>query len=275
MTARPLADLSRLSLNDKTVDQLTLPQAIQACVDAGIRWIGPWREKVGEFGLEPSARLLREAGLQVSGLCRGGFFPAANGVARRRRDADNRRAVEEAAALGANVLVLVCGPPPDRDLRAARVMVAEGLERLEPYAAECGVSLGVEPLHPMMAAERSVVVTLGEAIALAERFDPGRVGVIVDAYHVWWSPDLDADVARCAGRILGYHVSDWLVPTTNMLSGRGLMGDGVIDLRRIRGLVEAAGYTGPIEVEVINPALGCVPARELVTTVCERYLAWV
>jgi sugar phosphate isomerase/epimerase len=275
VNARPLADLSRLSLNQITVDQLTLPEAIELSVDAGIEWIGPWREKVAEIGLDESARLLREAGLRVSSLCRGGFFPAASAAERRGRDADNRRAVEEAAALGADVLVIVSGPAPDRDLRAARRMVVDGVDRLVPHAAECGVRLGIEPLHPMMAAERSVVVTLREAIALAERFDPSQVGIVVDAYHVWWDPDLETELARCYGLIAGYHVSDWLVPTIDLLAGRGLMGDGVIDLRRIRGLIEAAGYAGPIEVEVISSALRRVPAHELVRAIRERYLACV
>jgi sugar phosphate isomerase/epimerase len=154
-------------------------------------------------------------------------------------------------------------------------MVEEGIGRLAPHAARSGVRLGIEPLHPMMIGERSVVVTLGQAAELAERFDPDSVGIVVDAYHVWWDPDLKTQLTRCSGRIVGYHVSDWLVPTMDLLAGRGLMGDGVIELPRIRALVEAAGYRGPIEAEVINRELAGVPARELAETIRERYLAFV
>ncbi len=271
MTDGVAPDSARLSLNQITVDQLGLAEAVAHCAEAGIRWIGPWREKVMATGLEESARLIREAGLGVSSLCRGGFFAVGNGD---ERSEDNRRAVEEAAALGAGTLVLVCGPAPDGDLRSARRAVAEGIEGLAPYAEEMGVRLGIEPLHPMMAAERSVVVTLAEALALASRFDAATVGVVVDAYHVWWDPELEAQLERCTGRIAGYHVSDWLVPTTDVLAGRGLMGDGVLELQRIRTLVEASGYRGPIEVEVINPALRSVAPAELLRDIRRRFLVY-
>jgi sugar phosphate isomerase/epimerase len=269
--APPLTDLGRLSFNQITADQLTLEQAIEACADAGIEWIGPWRHKLDDR----SAERIRDAGLRVSSLCRGGFFPAASESERRERDADNRRAVEQAAELDTDVLVLVCGGAPGSELGAARAQVADGIERLAPFAADHGVRLAIEPLHPMMVVERSVIVTLGQANQIAARFDPERVGVVVDAYHVWWDPELERELERARGRIYGYHVSDWLVPTTNLLAGRGMMGDGAIDLRRLRALVEAAGYEGPIEVEVINEELAEVPGRELVATVCERYLAHV
>jgi sugar phosphate isomerase/epimerase len=272
--AAPLADLSRISLNQITAEQLTLAEAAAACARAGVAWIGPWRHKLVD-GAETAADLLHDAGLRVSSLCRGGFFPAADAAARRERDSDNRRAVDEAAVLGTDVLVLVCGSAPDGDLAAARRMVLEGIQRLLPHAVERGVRLGIEPLHPMMIAERSVVVTLAQANDLAERFEPAHVGIVVDAYHVWWDPDLERQVERAAGRIVGYHVSDWLSPTPDVLAGRGMMGDGVIDLRGLRGLVEDAGYDGPIEVEVINPALAELPRDELMARVCERCLSCV
>jgi sugar phosphate isomerase/epimerase len=272
--APPLTDLSRVSLNQITADGLSLEQAVEACAIAGLSWIGPWRHKIGD-DVERAGRLIEDAGLRVSSLCRGGFFPAADAADRRRREADNRRAVEQAAALGTDVLVVVCGPAPNGDLAGARRMVLEGIERLAPHAAAAGVRLGIEPLHPMMIAERSVVVTLAQANDLAAPFDPAAVGIVVDAYHVWWDPELGAELTRAAGRIVGYHVSDWLSPTTDLLAGRGLMGDGVIDLRRLRSLVEAAGYDGPIEVEVINPRLAELPAERLLATVAERCLRWV
>jgi sugar phosphate isomerase/epimerase len=264
------ADGSRLSLNSITVDQLTLEQTAELCRALGIRWIAPWRHKLAD-PVERTADLLRDAGLSVSSLCRGGFFPARDASARAERERDNRRALEETAALGADVLVLVCGPPANGDLARSRAMVSEGIERLVPHAASLGVRLGIEPLHPMMAAERSVIVTLAQALDVADRFDPAHVGVIVDAYHVWWDPDLAQQIVRARGRILGFHVSDWLTPTTDVLAGRGLMGDGVIDLRGLRALVEAAGYTGPIEVEIINPSLASLEPRAFVADVRERF----
>ena len=268
------AQLERLSLNQITVDQWTLPEVVEGCARAGIGTIAPWREPVAQIGLQAAARLIADAGLRVSSLCRGGFFPTASASDRRRADDDNRRAVDEAAALGTDVLVLVCGPPVGRDLVRAREEIAAGIERLAPYAAQHGVRLGIEPLHPMMIGERSAIVTLGEALDIALRFDAG-VGVVVDAYHVWWDPALERELARAAGRIVGFHVSDWLVPTHDLLQGRGMMGDGIIELRRLRGLVEDAGYDGPIEVEVINRDLWRLPGDELVALVRERFAAAV
>jgi sugar phosphate isomerase/epimerase len=216
--------------------------------------------------------MIREAGLRVSSLCRGGFFPAADAPGRRAADEDNRRAVEEAATLGTDVLVLVCGPPIGRDVEAARAQILGGIERLVPHAEEHGVRLAIEPLHPMMISERSAIVTLGEANDLAERFDDTRVGVVVDAYHVWWDPRLYEEIARAGRRILGYHVADWLVPTTDRLQGRGMMGTGVIDLKRIRAAVEEAGYDGPIEVEVINRDAWDRPGDDIVAEACEAFL---
>jgi sugar phosphate isomerase/epimerase len=267
--------LERLSLNQATVEQWSLREAVEGCARHGIGWIGPWRHKVADLGVAASARLIRDAGLRVSGLCRGGWFPAATQAERRARIEDNLRAVEEAAELGTDVLVLVCGPAPDRDLAAARAMVAEGVAAIVSHATACSVRLAIEPLHPMFAGDRSVIVTLGEALDLAERFPEDRCGVIVDAYHVWWDPQVEAQVARAGRRILGYHVSDWLAPPPDALLGRGMMGDGVIELRRLRGAVEAAGYTGPIEVEIFNQALRDAPGDDVLAVLAERFLAVV
>jgi sugar phosphate isomerase/epimerase len=276
MTAQDGAPpLQRLSLNQITVDQWSLPEVVEGCARAGITTIAPWRQPVAEVGLGVATRLIADAGLRVSSLCRGGFFPAAGAAERRRADDDNRRAIDEAAELGTDVLVLVCGPPLGRDLAQARADIAAGIERLVPYAEAHGVRLGVEPLHPMMIGERSAIVTLGEALDLALRFDVHQVGVVIDVYHVWWDPALEREIARAAGRTVGFHVSDWLVPTADLLEGRGMMGDGIIDVRRIRHLVEAAGYDGPIEVEVINRDLRRVPGEEVVALTRERFAACV
>jgi sugar phosphate isomerase/epimerase len=270
-----LTDLSRLSLNQATIQSWGVREAVEGCARAGIPWIGLWRDKVAEAGLAASARLVRDAGLRVSSLCRGGFFGAASPAERQARDDDNRRAVDEAAELGAEVLVLVCGPAPTRDLPAGRALVEEGIARLLPYAAERGVRLGIEPLHPVFAGDRSVIVTLAEANALAERLRSPWLGVIIDVYHVWWDPELYGEIARAAGHTFGYHVNDWLAPPPDTLLGRGMMGDGVIELRRIRAAVEAAGYRGPIEVEIFNRSIWDAPGDEVLATMCERYLAQV
>jgi len=271
----PLKSLDRLSLNQITTDRWSLQEAVEGCVRAGIPWIGLWRHKVTGDKLAESKRIVRDSGLKVSSLCRGGMFPAATAAERQARLDDNRRAVDEAAELGTDVLVLVCGPAPDRDIGLARQWVAEGIEQLIPYAQSCGIKLGIEPLHPMYAAERSVIVTLAQANTMAEQYKPQEVGVIVDVFHIWWDPELYAQIARASGRILGYHVSDWIVPTPDMLMGRGMMGDGRIELRRIRQAVEAAGYVGPIEVEIFNQAIWDQPGDAVLSLMKERFLEHV
>lgn len=272
---QPMTDLSRLSLNQATTRRWTLAEAADGCARAGIPWIGVWRDRLAEVGAEQAARIVRDAGLRVSGLCRGGMFPAATAEERQARIEDNLRAVEEAAALGTDVLVLVCGPAPDRDIGAARAMVEDGIAAVLPHARAHGVKLAIEPLHPMFAADRSVIASAGEANDLAERFDSPNVGVILDSYHLWWDATLYQQIRRASGRILGHHVSDWIVPLPDVLLGRGMMGDGVIELRRIRTAMEAAGYTGPIEVEIFNQAIWDTPGDEVLALMAHRFLECV
>ena len=272
---KPFTGIDRLSLNQITTQKWSVREAVDGCARTGIPFIGLWRDKVAETGLRESARMVREAGLHISSLCRGGWFSAATAAERQARLDDNRRALDEAAELGTDVLVLVCGPAADRDIGAARAYVEEAIAQLIPYAAERGVKLGIEPLHPMYAAERSVIVTLAEANRLVHRLDHNHVGVVIDAYHVWWDPDIYTQIVEAAGRILGFHVSDWLVPTPDLLMGRGMMGDGVIELRRLRYAVEAAGYTGPIEVEIFNQALWDMPCDDVLQLMRTRYLDYV
>ena len=267
-----LTDLSRLSLNQATTQHCSVREAAAGCVRAGIPFIGLWRDKVAATGLRESARIVRDAGLHVSSLCRGGWFPAATAAERQAHIDDNRRAIDEASELGTDLLVLVCGPASDRDIDAARAQVAEGIAAIAPYAAERGVRLGIEPLHPMFAGDRSVIVTLAEANQLAAQFSPEQVGVVIDVYHVWWDPDVYHQIALAADRIFGFHVNDWLAPPPDILKGRGMMGDGVIELRRLRHAVEAAGYTGPIEVEIFNQDLWDRPGDEILDLMCSRYL---
>lgn len=267
-----LTSIDRLSLNQITTEKWSVREAIEGCARAEVPWIALWRHKVEKEGLAESKRLISDAGLKVSSLCRGGMFPAATASERVISMDDNRKAVDEAAELGAKVLVLVCGPAPNRDIDGARKMVEEGIEKLVPYAEERGITLGIEPLHPMYAAERSVIVSLAQANDMAEKYSPQQVGVVVDVFHVWWDPYLYQEIQRAQGRIVGYHVSDWIVPTPDMLLGRGMMGDGVIELRRIRQAVEKAGYAGPIEVEIFNQSIWDRPGDEVLTEMKARYL---
>lgn len=267
--------LENLSLNQITTEQWSLKEAVEGCVKADIPWISLWRHKIEEIGLDESKKMIQDAGLKLSSLCRGGMFPAATAELRQQALDDNRRAVEEAAELGTDVLVLVCGSAPDHDIDTARKWVEEGIEQLVPFAESYGVKLGIEPLHPMYAADRSVVVTLDQANTMAEKFRVDQVGVVVDVFHVWWDPDLYNQIARAKGRILGFHVSDWSVPITDTFKARHMMGDGVIEIRRIRQAVEQAGYHGPIEVEIMNQTIWEQPGDETLAIIKDRYLKHV
>ncbi len=267
--------LENLSLNQITTENWTLEEAIQGCVKAEVPWIAPWRHKVHELGLAESKKQIEAAGLKVSSLCRGGMFPAATAEERQKNIDDNRLAIEEAAELGTDVLVLVCGSSPDKDIDTARKWVEEGIAKIEPFAKSHGVKLAIEPLHPMYAADRSVVVTLDQANTMAEKMNSSHVGVIVDVFHVWWDPDLYNQINRAKNNILGFHVSDWIVPVPDIFKGRGMMGDGVIELRRIRKAVEAAGYNGPIEVEIINQSIWDQPGDDVLALMKERYIEHV
>ncbi len=263
--------LSRLSLNQMTVRNLSVGQAAELCARHGIQHIGLWREPVSRAGLQESARLVRAAGLRVSSLCRGGFFSAATETGRRERMDDNRRAVEEAAMLGTDTLVLVCGGTPDRDVDSARRIVADSIRELLPFAKDHGIRLGVEPLHPMFTASRSVIVTIEQAFEMIQDLPADRVGLVLDVYHIWWDPRLYTNIARAQGRIFGFHVCDWLDPMPDFVNGRGMMGDGWADVQRIRLAVEAAGYDGPIEVEIFNQQLWDMPGDEVVERIKESW----
>jgi len=214
-----------------------------------------WRHKIAEYGLKESVCAVRDSGLHVSSVCRGGMFTAGSAEERRKRIEDNFRAVDEAAALKADVLVLVVGGASPVGIEAARPMVRAGVAELVPYAKSAAVKLGLEPLHPMFAADRSVLTTIAEGLAIAQQYAPEEAGLILDVFHIWWDPCVMEQIAASAGRISGFHVSDWLVPLPDVLLGRGMMGDGVIDIPNLRDAVDGAGYVGPIEVEILNQAI--------------------
>lgn len=242
-----------LSLNSITVKPWSLAQVIEACARHGIPGIAPWRDVLQAMGVEAAAKHIRGAGLRVTGLCRGGMFPAVEKAGRAAAIEDNRRAIAEAHAIGADCLVMVCGglPPGSKDLPGTREMVRDGLHAILPEARAAGVTLALEPLHPMTCADRSVLSTLGQALDLCDELGEGT-GVAVDVYHVWWDPDLARQMARAKGRIAGFHVCDWKVPTTDLVFDRGLPGEGIIDIPAIRAMAEAAGWYGGVEVEILS-----------------------
>lgn len=270
-----MADKSKLSLNQITTSNWSVAEAVEGCARHGVPSIALWRHKIQEAGLASCVRLVKDAQLHVSSVCRGGMFPAPSESERRKSIDDNRRAVDEAAALNADSLVMVVGGCAGVDLNDARSMVADGIAALVPYARGSGVRIGLEPLHPMYAAERSVLVTIAQALELALSYDAREVGVTLDTFHIWWDPKVEELIAQCAGRILGFHVSDWLVPLPDVLMGRGLMGDGVIDNRKLRGFVERAGYDGSIEVEIFNRAIWDSDPDAVLIQVVERFEKFV
>lgn len=275
-----MSDFSRLALNSATTKYWTLEQVIDGCVRAGIPAIGPWRDRVAEVGTERAAKLISNAGLRVSSLCRGGFLTASDQEGREAAVQDNRAAILEAETLGTNELFLVVGglPDGDKDIIAARQRVADRLGELVPFAAEHGVRLVLEPLHPMYAADRALLSTLGQALDLAAPYPADAVGVAVDTFHVWWDPQLREQIARAGreNRIASYQVCDFNLPiAADALLSRGMMGDGVIDFATITGWVAEGGYTGDIEVEIFNQEIWDNPGDELLETIKARYASLV
>ncbi|MBO0918159.1 sugar phosphate isomerase/epimerase family protein [Streptomyces laculatispora] len=269
--------LSRLSINQETIKQWSLPELAEGCAKAGIGKVGLWRAPVQEYGVERTARLLADSGLSVTSLCRGGFLTALDPAGRARALDDNRAALDEAAGLSTDTLVLVSGglPAGSKDLYGARERIADALGELAPYAAERGVRLAIEPLHPMFASDRCVVSTLSQALDIAERFPADRVGVVVDTYHLWWDDQAPAQIARAgaAGRIHSFQLADWITPLpAGVLVGRGQLGDGCVDFRAFRTAVEATGFDGPVEVEIFNEDLWARDGSEVLAEVAARYV---
>jgi sugar phosphate isomerase/epimerase len=281
---RSFSDHRLLSLNTATVRrQGDLPAILDACARHGIRGVSPWRDQVAAVGLVRAARAVRDLGLALSGYCRGGMLTSDAARVEEARD-DNRRAVDEAKELGAPCLVLVVGGLPQfsrpgsaatKDIDGARAQVEERLAELLDYARGAAMPLAIEPMHPMYAADRGCVNTLAQALDLCDALDrdrSGAIGVAVDVYHTWWDPQLAAQIARAGKRrLLAFHVCDWLVPTTDLLNDRGMMGDGVIDIRKIRGWVEAQGFDGFCEVEIFSHRWWAQPMDAVLATSIERH----
>jgi sugar phosphate isomerase/epimerase len=263
-----------VSLNLATVRrQWKLPQAVEAAARHGFAGVAPWREMVQETGIAESARIFRAHDLRVTGYCRGGLFAAGGRDKFQEVVEDNKRMIDEAAAIGAECIVVIGGglAPGSRDLSDARKIFAEGLAATLPHARACRVPLGLEPMHPMYAADRGCITTLKEMLDIADALDNDGLGVAIDTYHVWWDPDLEKQIARAGKRIVAHHICDWLVPTKHLLTDRGMMGDGVIDFRGIRRMIEAAGFRGIQEVEIFSDYWWSRPGDEVLATAIERF----
>ena len=271
--------LEWLSLNWATVrEQWDLREAIEGCARHGIPGIAPWREPLQAMGIGEAARLILDHGLTVTGLCRAGMFPTLDAAGRQAAIDEVRRAIDEAAAIAARCLVILAGgmPAGSTDLAGARAQARDGIGAVLSHARAAGVPLAIEPLHPMYAADRCCISTLKQANDLCTDLDPeraGGLGVAIDVYHVFWDPELEREIARAgaASRILAFHVCDWLVPTRDLLLDRGMMGDGVIEIPRIRGLVEAAGYASFVEVEIFSRDWWQREPDEVLEVIAERY----
>jgi len=263
-----------LSLNLATVRrQWKLPEAVAAAVRHGFAGVAPWREMVEETGVAETARIVAGSGLRVTGYCRGGLFAAAGAGKLQAAVDDNKRMIDEAAAIGAENIVIIGGglPPGSRDLPAARAIFVEGLAAILPDARAAGVPLALEPMHPVYAADRGCVTTLKEMLDIADALGNDGLGIAIDTYHVWWDPELAGQLARAGKRIIAHHICDWLVPTRDLLNDRGMMGDGVIDFPAIRRMVEAAGYRGIQELEIFSEDWWSRPGDEVLATAVERF----
>jgi sugar phosphate isomerase/epimerase len=270
--------LARLSLNQRTTANWNLREAVDGAVAAGLPAIGLWREPVAEVGVDVARAIVDDAGLRVSSLCRGGFFTASAPAERVAAHEDNLRALDEAAGLGTTALVLVPGglPPGDKDLTGARTRAAEAIAALVPAAVERGVTLGIEPMNPIYAADRGVISTLAQALDIAEAFAPHEVGVVVDTFHLWWEPGVHAQIARAGSRIVSYQVCDWITPLpADSLLARGMMGDGHIDFPAFTSAVAATGYAGDVEVEIFHADVWAAPGDQVIATMARRYVELV
>jgi sugar phosphate isomerase/epimerase len=278
------ADHRALSINTATVrKQASLNEIVDACARHEIPMISPWRDQVAAVGLEKIARQVRDAGIKLSGYCRGGFFPAADPAGLEAALEDNRRAIDEAATLGSSCLVLVVGSLPGalqaapayKDIALARSQVFHGIAATLEHARASNMPLAIEPLHPMQAADRACINTLEQALDICDALDAersGMLGVALDVYHVWWDAKLPEQIARAGReRLLAFHVCDWLLPTRDLLNDRGMMGDGIIELRKIRGWVEDAGYAGAAEVEIFSEDWWRRPLDEVLSVCIERH----
>jgi len=272
-SAAPLPDLSRLCIHTITTKPWTVETSAEKFAKAGVKGITVWRDTLAGRDIKKTGQLIRDNGLSIVSLCRGGFFPATTAADRAKALDDNRLAISEAHALGAPLIVLVCGAVPGQSLVESRKQITDGIAALLPECKAANVKLAIEPLHPMYADSRSAVNTLGQANDMVEALKSPYVGVAVDVYHLWWDPALETEIARCGklNALFAYHVCDWRTPTTDLLLDRGLMGEGCIPLRQIRAWVEATGFKGFNEVEVFSNRLWAMDQDEYLKKIVQAY----
>lgn len=269
----PASD-SRLCVHTITLRQLSLERCFEEFPKRGVTGITIWRQALEGRLPTVVARQARDSGLEVVSLCRGGFFPAPDAAARQAAVDDNLRAIEQAHGIGAPLIVLVCGAVPGQPLAESRKQIAEGIAAVLPTAAAAGVRLAIEPLHPMYADDRSAVNTMRQAHEMCDSLgSPASLGIAVDAYHVWWDPELESQIAhagRCK-RLFAFHICDWLTPTGDLLNDRGLMGEGCIQLRKMSDWVDAAGFTGHREVEIFSNRWWAADPAVFLDEIASRY----
>ena len=267
------ASLDRLCIHTITTKPWAIEVAAEKFALAGVKGITVWRDTLAGRDIKQTGQLLRDQGLSIVSLCRGGFFPGTTAAERQKAIDDNRKAITEAHALGAPLIVLVCGAVPGQPLTESRKQIADGIAAVLPDCQATGVKLAIEPLHPMYADSRSAVNTLGQANDMVEQLKSPYVGVTADVYHLWWDSTLQAEIARC-GRLkalFAYHVCDWRTPTIDLLNDRGLMGEGCIPLRQIRAWIEATGFKGFNEIEVFSTRLWVADQDEYLKRIVQAY----
>jgi len=254
MGAKQLNDLSQLCIHTITTKPWSIEEATKNYSAEGVKGITVWRDALVDRNIKQTGQLLREHGLNIVSLCRGGFFPNKEKEKRKLAIEDNLIAIEEAAELGTSLIVLVCGADPTQSLEDSRKQIQEGIQTILPQAEAAGIKLAIEPLHPMYADTRSAINTLAQANDMAEQINSPYVGVAVDVYHLWWDPSLEHEIKRCGenDHLFAFHICDWNSPTVDMLLDRGLMGDGCIPVNKIRSWVEATGFNGFYEVEIFS-----------------------
>lgn len=270
-----MIDLTRLCVHTATTKPLSIEEAIEAYTAAGIPGITVWRDALQGRNAAAVGRSLSDSGLEVVSLCRGGFFPAPTASERQKAIDDNRLAIDQAAAIGAPLVVLVCGAVPGQPLEESRKQIADGIAACLDHAAGNNVKLAIEPLHPMYADDRSAVNTMAQASEICDRLGSPLAGIACDVYHVWWDPDLENQIfdAGKRGRLFAFHICDWLTPTSHLLTDRGLMGEGCIDIRKIRGWVESAAFQGYNEVEIFSERWWATDQHDYLEKIKHAYLA--
>jgi len=273
MSASKIEDLSKLCIHTITTKSWSIEEGAENYSRVGVKGISVWRQYLEGRDIAQTGKMLKDHGLEVVSLVRGGFFPSTSSAKRAAAIDDNKKAVDEAAALGAPMIVLVCGADPGQSLETSRAQIQEGIENVLPYAIANNVKLAIEPLHPMYADTRSAVNTLGQANDMAEAISSDHVGVAADVYHLWWDPNLEQELLRCGrnGHLYAFHICDWMSPSADFLNDRGLMGEGCIPVQKIRGWAEAAGFNGFNEVEIFSDRWWAADQKEFLDRIVEQY----